>query len=38
MLDQTIRAEYVTDVAIPNGHSLHSTINENFLKYADLKE
>jgi len=38
MLDQTIRAEYSTAVAIPNGHNLHSTISENFQKYADLKE
>jgi hypothetical protein len=38
MLDQTIRAEYLTDVAIPHNHNLHSTGTENFQKYADLKK
>ena len=38
MLDKTIKEVCLTDVAIPNGHNLHSTITENFQKYADLEE
>ena len=38
MLDQTIKEAYLTDVAIPNGHSLYSTVTEKLQKYADLKE
>ena len=34
MLDKTIRAPYLTDVAIPNDHILHSTVTENCQKYA----
>jgi hypothetical protein len=28
ILDKTIKEEYLIDVAIVNGHSLHSTISE----------
>jgi hypothetical protein len=38
VLDKTVKGAYLTDVAIPNGHNLHSIITENFQKYADLKE
>ena len=35
-LDKTIK--YLTYVAIPNSHNLHSTITEKLQKYTDLKE
>jgi len=38
MLDQTIKETYLTDIAIPNSHILHSTVTEKLQKYADLKE
>jgi hypothetical protein len=38
VLDITIKDAYLTDVAIANGHNLHSIITESFQKYADLKE
>jgi hypothetical protein len=38
MLNTTIKQAYLIDVAIPNSHNLHSSINEKQLKYRDLKE
>jgi hypothetical protein len=37
-LDKTIKEAYLIVVAIPNSHSLHSTITEKLQKYTDLKE
>jgi hypothetical protein len=36
--NKTIKEAQSIDVAIPNSHNLHSTINEKCLKYTDLKE
>jgi hypothetical protein len=38
MLDKTIKGAYSIYVAIPNSHSLHSTITEKLQKYTDLKK
>jgi hypothetical protein len=38
VLDKTIKQAYLTDVAIPNNHNLHSTIIEKLRKYTDMKE
>ena len=38
MLDKTVKAAHSADVAIPDSHNLHSTINQQLRKYADLKE
>jgi hypothetical protein len=38
ILDKTIKEAYLIVVAIPNSHSLHSTITEKLQKYTDLKE
>ena len=38
MLDKTIKEAYSIDAAIPNSHSLHSTITEQLQKYTDLKD
>jgi hypothetical protein len=38
MLDTTIKKPYLIDTAIPNSHSLHSTIIEKLHKYTDLTE
>jgi hypothetical protein len=36
-LDKT-KEEYSVYAAIPNSHSLHSTVSEKLQKYTDLKE
>jgi hypothetical protein len=36
ILDTTIEEAYSVDVAIPNSHSLHSTITEKLQKYTDM--
>jgi hypothetical protein len=38
MHDKTIKEARLIDVAIPNSHSLHSTIAEKLQMYTDLKE
>jgi hypothetical protein len=38
MLDKTVKGVYLVDVAIPNSHSLHSTMAKQLWKYTDLKE
>jgi hypothetical protein len=38
MLDKTIKQAHSVDVAIPNSHSLHSTITEKLQKCTDWKE
>ena len=38
MVDDTIKAAYLIDVATPNSHNLHSTMTRNPHKYANLKE
>jgi hypothetical protein len=37
ILDKTIKEAHSTEVAIPNSHSLHSTVTEKLRKYIDLK-
>ena len=34
--DKTISVAYLADVAMPNIHTLHSTVTERLQKYADL--
>jgi hypothetical protein len=36
--NKTIKEAQSINIAIPNSHNLHSTINEKRLKYTDLKE
>jgi hypothetical protein len=37
ILDKTINEARSMNAAIPNSHSLHSTVTEKLQKYADLK-
>jgi hypothetical protein len=38
MLGKTVKQAHSVDVAIPNSHSLHSTITEKLQKCTDWKE
>jgi hypothetical protein len=38
MLDKIIKEAYVIDLAVPNSHSLYSTITEKLQMYTDLKK
>jgi len=38
ILNKAIKEAYSIDVAVPNNHSLHSTITEKLQKYKDSKE
>jgi hypothetical protein len=38
MLCMTMKAAYLIDVSIPNGHNLYSTVTKKLQKYTDLKE
>jgi len=37
MFHKTTKEAYLTDVAIPNSHNLHSTSTDRLQKYADTK-
>ena len=38
VFDKTSKEAYVIDVAVSNNHNPHSTVNEKFQMYTDLKE
>ena len=38
LLYKTIKEAYLTDIAIPNSHNLHSAITKKFQKYTDMKK
>jgi hypothetical protein len=37
-VDRAIKKTYLIDLAIPNSHSLYSTITGKLKKYTDMKE